>query len=408
MSKRLMCSRTSPALVLLLVYTFSVMFWDYLIESKVAAGILILGGIILLKGKFRIKVLSYIWTYLTFILFFIIHTAFGFSRNPDASWNAISTMALNLVIAFVSVEFFLQERAFLEKYMKGFVWCVLLVTFYNVAVKFPDLLNGKLTIDCPKLFSSEVYSHNDVPGYAVIALFFIVYFMGSKKISRKVALIEITYLLVFILLSGARKSLIGAIIAVFIYPYMYMNKGHSLLQKLFRIGLVMVGIVLLYIIITKNSFLYNLIGYKFEDVFQGLISGEFEESSAASRNRMLIGGMALIRQNLYLGYGLRSWASWIGLSGSWAHNMIIELTFSGGILAPIIYYLFYIDFFAKLKRNVNNDLMASMMLMYMFFMLIHEMLSVSYLSRMVSLMYCVINAYLIFRVNEKQPINRNM
>ena len=88
--------------------------------------------------------------------------------------------------------------------------------------------------------------------------------------------------------------------------------------------------------------------------------------------------------------------------------MIIELTFSGGILAPIIYYLFYIDFFAKLKRNVNNDLMASMMLMYMFFMLIHEMLSVSYLSRMVSLMYCVINAYLIFRVNEKQPINRNM
>ena len=52
MSKRLTCSKTSLALVLLLVYTFSVMFWDYLIESKIAAGIMIVGGVFLLKGKF--------------------------------------------------------------------------------------------------------------------------------------------------------------------------------------------------------------------------------------------------------------------------------------------------------------------------------------------------------------------
>lgn len=384
----------SLSMGLLLIYTFSLMFWDYLIESKIAAGLLIVVGLIILKGRFRFKGMAYIWAYALFTLFFVFHTVLGFSRDAVASWNALSTMGLNLVIAISCIGLMSRDRKFLEKYMKGFVWCAFLVCCYNLIIKHADLFNGQLTINCPKLFSSEVYSHNDVPGYAVIALFFLVYFLGSKLISSRIAISGILFFTIFILLSGARKALIGALIAVLIYPYIFMTKKHSSGQKIFRIGAAILLLIVVYIIMIKNDFLYNLIGYKFEDVFQGLISGEFEESSSISRNRMIVGGIALIKQKPFIGYGLRAWSSWIGLSGSWSHNMIIELTFSGGLFAPIIYYSFYIPFFKGLKKETSHDYLGSMLFCYMLFMVIHELLSVSYLARSVSLMYCIITVYL--------------
>ena len=394
MRGRLLVGSRSLSMCLLLIYTFSLIFWDYLIESKIAAGLLIIGSLIILKGRFRFKGVPYIWTYAFFILFFVLHTSLGFSRDSAASWNALSTMGLNLIISISFISLMGRDRKFLENYMKGYIVCVFLVCCYNLVIKHTDLFNGQLTINCPKLFSSEVYSHNDVPGYAVIALFFLVYFVGAKLISIRIAVCEIIFFVMFILLSGARKALIGALIAVLIYPYIYMNKKISMGKKLLRVGAVILLLAIIYLVIIKNGFLYNLIGYKFEDVFKGLVSGEFEESSAISRNRMIVGGIALIKQKPFIGYGLRAWSSWISLTGSWAHNMIIELTFSGGIFAPIIYYLFYIPFFKGLKKVLNHDYLSSMLLCYMLYMVVHDLLSVSYLARPVSLMYCVITVYL--------------
>jgi len=385
---------------LLVIYTVSLMYWDYLVGSKIAFALLIIGFLVLNNGMISLKHQPYIYIYSLFILFFVVHTVLGFSRDNAVSWEAIKTLCLNLLIAVCCINILSDSRQKVEKYMKWYIISAILVCVYVVIVKRNSLFSGELTRDCIKLFSNQEYAHNDVPGYAVIALFFIAYFLIEKRIGKKLGLAAIAFFMIFIILSGARKSLIGALIAIVVYPYLYGSKRRSFSSKLLRICIVMLAMVAVYIAMIKIDYLYNIIGYKFQDVLIGLISGKFEETSSVSRNKMITIGIELIKESPLVGYGLRAWSTWPGLIGSWSHNMLVELTFSGGICAALIYYSFFVIFFVQLKRYTMDDQLGSMLFCYMVFMIIHDMLSVSYLSRMVALIYCFGTAYLKIRRKE--------
>lgn len=81
--------------------------------------------------------------------------------------------------------------------------------------------------------------------------------------------------------------------------------------------------------------------------------------------------------------------------------MFIELTVSGGILAVIIYYSFFAVTLFKLAKLQDRTELEDMYLCIMVFMIIHDLLSVSYLDRNLGFIYCLISADLIQRARRQ-------
>lgn len=393
-----MLKKSHMAIYLLTLYLFSIMMWDYHIIYKIMMVLFV--GYVLLKyrGKIYTKHNYYASMYATFIVFFAIHTMLGLSRDSSNSWKAISTLVVNLVTALCITKVLQSNSESSMMIIRGYIISALITEFYVLVTVGTNVFHGGLAETYKKLFINSYFSHNTIPMLLVFALFFLVYFYHKENRHKIVIMILEITLVSFIILAAAQKALIGVIFAVVIYPYLFLRaKNKSTLRKLMDILLVCVLLGLAIILLLKIPVLYNAVGYRVKDVLLGLVSGEFEDSSANSRSQMITIGLELIEQKPWIGWGLRAWQTWSGLIGSWAHNMFIELAVSGGILAVIIYYSFFAVTLFKLAKLQDRTELEDMYLCIMVFMIIHDLLSVSYLDRNLGFIYCLISADLIQR-----------
>ena len=137
-------------------------------------------------------------------------------------------------------------------------------------------------------------------------------------------------------------------------------------------------------------FLYKVIGFRFSGFFNGLFGGEFEESSAISRNIMLETALKLVQNNPLFGYGLNTFQTFQGSFGTWSHNNYLEILVSGGILPLLIYYSFFFITFIRARKHKKIILCRLIMVLVLLF-IFFDFLSITYISRFVGLNLCILD-----------------
>ena len=381
------------------IYIFSIIMFDYTPIYVVAALLLLITDVLFIRKKKFIYTALFI-TYLILLLYFAIHTLLGFSVAPVFSYAYLATMALNLVIIFAT-DNAISSNETIEKIMKAYVYSSLITCSYILIADRANILTGNLGIGAKKPFFGTTYAHNDVSMAAAYSTAFLAYFSASGK-KMKFGNIFKIFFSIFVLLTGARKSLILVIFSLVIYPLVFSNRDKDLIKKGLKIGVCILLLMAVIFLILNNNSLYEIIGYRFEGFINGLVNGgNYTESSAVSRSVMLDTALRLFKNNPIVGYGLNTFRTFKGSYGTWSHNNYLELAVSGGILASCIYYGLFVYIFVKLRRLPKTP-MSGLFKTIMIFMIIHDFLSISYITRMT--LFIIGLACVFIKNNDKVPV----
>ena len=385
---------------LLILYLIGILVWDYTWIYQTALVLLLCAFLVINKGKVALKNRPFLLTNFVLLVYFAIHTLLGFSTNNSLSNSYLITLTIN-VIASVLCENIICDENSIERIMKAWIVVSILISLYIIIMDRSNILSGHLGSHVSKPITGSLYSHNDIALIAAFAIAFIGYFINKRKMARSAIIVQV-FLMVFIILTGARKSLLIAMAGFIVYPLIF--NGKKGLKKWIGVIIACIGVIAIFYVVLNNELLYRLIGYRFAGYFSGLSGGTFTESSAITRSVMRETAWSAIREKPFLGWGLNTFRTLPGSYGTWSHVNYLELWVSGGIMAVIIYYSFYLYAVISLAKKGyrENPNLNGLFLMLMFCMVIMDYLSVTYVSRMMGFIYCMVDVYILHSINRKK------
>ena len=374
----------------LLIYLAGILVWDYTYIYQAALVIMLIITACVYKGK-KIQIRPYIIVSLILFMYFLIYTVLGFSCNSQVSVEYLISLSINIVAAMVCEQIIIDNIK-IEIIMRFWIKISLAISIYICIMGRSKLFSGELGEAVQKPLTGGGYSHNDIALVAAFAIVFLNYFRVNK-IKIRFNYLSQLFLVLFIILTGARKSLLLAIAGMIVYPLMFSGDRKKVVVKTGKILIAIVLILVAFYALLTNKFLYDLIGYRFAGYFSGVTGGTFTESSAITRSVMKETAIALIKQKPIFGWGLNTFRTFKGSFGTWSHVNYYELWVSGGIIAVIIYYSFYLYAIIKLIK-IKESKMRGMFLVIMLFMFVMDYLSITYVSRFMGIIYVMVDSYI--------------
>lgn len=379
--------------VLLAIYAACVFIWDYTIAYQAALVVMLGATLALYRGRL-LRLSHYFVTSGLFLLYFLIHTCVGLSGNVKYSAEYLVTLTINLA-AVMCILCIVDSPRKIELVMKVLIFTAFAIWIYALIVERKHLFSGMLGAKhatIPKPIFKGRYSHNNLPMFAGYAVLFLSYFRIKHRPIPFTWPLN-AFFLACVLLTGARKALVFTMFGMLVYPLMFSKKQERSANKTVKIlGLAGCVIVAFYLIMT-NETLYAMIGNRFAGFIDGLLEGDFTESSARSRSIMFTTALASAKEHPLLGIGLNNFRTLEGSFSTWSHNNFLEILVSGGLLPLLIYYSYPVYAFIRLVK-IRKDPMAGLFLSYMIYIVIHDCLTVSYIGRTTGLLMGLIAAYL--------------
>ena len=309
-------------------------------------------------------------------------------------------------MAIVGMAVAIRTKEQLLLILKTIVFTSFVLATYNVIMNLNGLFNGALATHCYKLFFLyPSYSHSTVPMYCAFSIMSLV-LMGYLKKMTGGMISLICYFVVYVILSASRNALILVAFALVVYPFMFAGKKENMVKRFWGLVSVFALLVVGMWAILNIPSLYNAIGKRVESVIVGISGGDYTESSASSRNIMLMIGINLVKENWFFGYGLNTFRTFPGSFGTWSHNQYIESLVSGGIIGLFSFMYFNIKSLKILYKKMETRL-GSFFICLMIYMLINNLFNVSYVGRFTCVTYGLVDAYLMFACtasNEKKDI----
>lgn len=380
------------------LYVFVLLFWDYTIVFRVCTIILFVLFFLKVLSNKKIKIPKIVVFYCILTIYFIVHTYAGFTVKFSLSIDYCYTLILNSLMIFSLCNLIDSKKNFILM-LKTFIFSTIICMVYFL---YQSKGNFDLTVNF-MIFSDYGFDHNTIPVFCGLSSGFILYLYKTKKISNKLWLMLIPLFCVYILISGARKSLILFIFTTIIYILIKDTKQKNIAKSLGKIFAFGSFAVFAYMIIMRNEYLYNAIGVRFEGFINGLGNGNYTETSAQTRDIMFQTAIKLIKQKPFIGYGLFSFSTFPGSSESWCHNTYLELIVSGGVICALIYYLPQFIDLIKLIKQKRSPIRNLFILLLIYILLVHDNLSVSYLYRPSLLLLIFIDGY-IFSIKHQKKI----
>ncbi len=176
-------------------------------------------------------------------------------------------------------------------------------------------------------------------GLALVAgIWAVLYRQSNKKQPLVFTGIIVALLGYCILLTGSRKSLIGAgltIVLWLIFCFLPDLKGNSVWRGTITL---FVMLILIFIIVREfiSAYSNTTIATRMDNLFY--------EASEGQRSNMYQYGFELIRRNPLFGIGFQGFKYYYGL---YSHATLIEVPVSGGIIGTVLYFSIY---FLSLKN----------------------------------------------------------
>lgn len=385
------------------VFFFLLMFSTFYFTRNLFCRLLMLlfAGLMLAVTFFKKK-------HISGMPFFIGFAAFiGYGAANIIFYNVIShsvaktmvfSLCLNLIMIFCIVQYIVKTNnndKVLFLFENAIFCAALLVVILSRGSLTTDRLGGGTEMNSNELALLSVYG-------------FIVCFYRFEKITRYrfFAVLKMLFSLAIIFLTGSRKGVIMVLAAIFLIAI--LGKKKRFLLNLF----IFAGIaVLLYLLLTKVEFFYNMVGYRFEYLFDFLNTGSTEDASIEDRDELIEMGMYYFQFKPWTGFGYDCFKLVSGLKSNisefylYSHNNYVELLFSGGIFALVLYYLPILWLIIKVSKNLKQEKVLKYCFVILVVKHIIEYAYVSYYSRIDAyVLAIVLGVYLVVMENSNTSL----
>ena len=227
---------------------------------------------------------------------------------------------------------------------------------------------------------------------AILSSFFIL-----KRVYPKLFAFMMMFFFFAIILSASRQPLICAILGIFI---IYSIKQRLTLSSLLKYCIICGFFLVLFFIATqKIEFLYDAIGFRFEEFFTN------NDHSSNEREIMRMFALHLFSENPIAGVGIHGFAAlfgqWYGWT-VWSHCGYTEILSCYGLIGFLIFYsYFFKGGYSALCILQNNRLLGALFLSILANTLLLDMFYVVFLDvRSIFLMGMILQPYTHYDVNQ--------
>ncbi len=216
----------------------------------------------------------------------------------------------------------------------------------------------------------------------------------NKKLIKFLSVLALIIIYYGMFLSGGRKYIIVPII--FLYVLLLHKRDNNNKVHFIRKTLIVFGVVYaLYLLMMKVPFLYETIGFRFEEVFNLFADDKSADGSTIKRLLMIEAGFKEWLKSPLIGYGLDSFKYFNkeSVTGKfyYSHNNFIELLFNQGVIGFVAYYSFYVYLLRKAFKLRGNELNKGFIVAIVISFLFCEFFSIAYTATPVqfALFFCM-------------------
>lgn len=307
----------------LYLFTYRAGFND--LSNILAASFVFLVAVRILTLKKKIVINKFIIVFFLFIIMCLISAVY--SINQEISITKVQTLFFIFILIFFLINYIDTEKKFF-KTINYFIYSGFIASLYI-------LFNSDFTQITR--FGSELGNVNAVGLIIGISLLF-----GIGKIMYDKNYVKILFLvpmIITILLTGSRKSLLFVLISFFIIYYL---KNNDRLTN--KIKVLLAGVILMissYYIVIEIPFFYQVIGIRMENLFSFFTDAGTTEASMNVRSQMITFGLEMFKSNPFWGYGIDNYRTLFGIayfSEAYSHNNFVELLVGVGVLGAFLYY----------------------------------------------------------------------
>lgn len=348
--------------------------------------------IVLMTGS-KLKLNTYsIWLIL-FAAFSLFSCAYA--TNTSIAVSGAVTTIINAVTIFSFVGLCFEVRNY----------DIRLILLKCLAI-FPLIIGiyifGKHGIFCfanTRYLVEEHYYNSNVLGlHSSVGFIMAFWVLTQRKCEEKHRFLYIVVAvlnIIFVALTASRKAIIIVALCFVLY---YLFQSKSPVKFIGKVILIVAGVVLLWLALTKIPFLYDLGGNRLEQMINGFMSEDQADGSTSFRMSLIEWGFDWFKQKPFFGYGADNFRvlvgrmnTWAGVGGTYAHNNFIELLVDLGLAGFVIYYSMYVNILHKFIKSFRYKNMQKLVMGCVFISIfISEYGIVSYNDKYCQILYAII------------------
>lgn len=389
---------------------FGIMFYIFAASSfldgtsAIQASRLILVGIyimaIITGGRLKINIYA-IWL-LLFALYSMLSCLYAYNTAVATAGAVTTFVNAASVISFLGLCLEVRHSNIRLILMKCLAVAPLFLGVYIFARHgIFCFINARNVMDVQMINANVIGQHSAI---GFIMAFWLLTQKRYEKRFRWFYIIIAAIDVAFAALSASRKAIIILVLAIVLY---FLFQSKSPLKFLGKVIIVIAGIVLLWLALTKIPFLYNLGGNRLEQMLNGFSMNEDMDGSTSFRMSLIQWGFNWFTQKPYFGYGADNFRclvggmhTWSGLGGTYAHNNFIEILVNLGLVGFVLYYSMYVKIIVRFIKSLRyKDLQKLIFGCVFLSVFINEYGMVTYLDKYMQIFYAIV-WFVISRPNE--------
>lgn len=291
----------------------------------------------LISKKKRLKMNNYIlWL---FLFYGYALLSMWWAKDVDRSQNYVNRIIQIFVIGLTLAQILIDNKT-IEKVLK----ILLASQVYSVIlllIKVPSEVWGE-----ERITNFTGLHANTIGGRLAISILICAYFVTKKNSFKPIYISMIVGFSSIILYTGSRTSLIYTVIFVSAYILFFDSDREKdkffILRKGAYIIITIIGIVAIISIMMRNATFYELIGKRFEGMFDSL-RGIGSDGSINERGLFRNFAIQLFLAHPIFGYGLNNFSYYMVeinyAHRAYSHNNFWELMSTLGIVGTALFYI---------------------------------------------------------------------
>ncbi|WP_444684983.1 O-antigen ligase family protein [Alkalicoccus luteus] len=366
---------------------------------------MIVGLLFLLKRKY-IRLNGMHITISMFIIFSLLNIWLGEVYNSVHSLSMVQTVGMNLVYGIILFSFILLTKN-LYKIMKVFIFSSLISNLIILLINRESLFTSRIAFSWRETVTHNflgielsTIGPNGIAYYSSLSIIFLLILISKETKSKtKLMYYSSTFIMLFtIFAAGSRKGLLFLLGGIIISS-LFLYKGSKKVLYILIGTLTSVLILLLTLYIPA---LYQIIGYRLEELLNLILGNDVSDSSVTTRMSLINYAYELFKNNPIYGYGLDAFRL-MHPSTIVSDNNYLEMLVSGGIIGFIFYYAYVLWVFLIYLTTKNKSEVSKILFGLLIVTLIFEIGQVTYYHRSYTFFYSILFASLIIdRIMEKR------
>lgn len=302
------------------------------------------------NGKHQWKYSLFFSYYMLFCIVSYGTIGLGYAIQPGVSKTMWNVVLRNMIFFYALYQYFLTLD--LHKFI--FIFKRICVTASFLILLVTVLRTGTVFMREEGIESGiNANMQSMLDGFLCAFMFVFKDYKGKKNI------LVLLFLLLFIVLSGTKKSIIS-IVSIVGLTMILKDPKHIIKNA---IVLSILGVVT-FVLLMKVPFIYDMIGSRFESMLAFAEDSNADtDASTKTRGRFIELGLLFWADSPIWGNGLNSFGYLWGDETTYSHNNYVELLCCSGILGLISYYLIYlyalVKTFALYVRSHSVELLLS-------------------------------------------------